>query len=420
MKTRRDFLKALPLAAISLGHPILSSANSFSLSEKFVVTIQAEGGWDVTCFCDPKENQKGEEEITRWSRNDATQQTGNIKYAPFAKNEHFFKKHAEKMLIINGVDCQTNAHLTGQIVSWSGRTSGGLPSITALNSAINGPGLPLSYISFGGFSRTERVTRATMLSPHINELKQLLASNVTNQGPIVNADLWNLIRDINISDAKDYLAQEKLIGGNVRLGRAYLESLLGTDEIRELADKLPDEGNGGFSQDELLKQQAFFAVKAFQSGLSASADLNVMSNFDSHDNNDTEQADSLSVLTEGIDYLWDAAEEAGIADRLFVVVGSDFSRTPFYNSAEGKDHWPYGSYMIMEKGANFTNRVIGGTDERQYALKVDPSTLEISNFGSRILPSHVHSAMRSYLGLDRSELVNQFSFNNTESFSFFS
>ena len=420
MKTRRDFLKALPLAAISLGHPSLSSANSFALSEKFVVTIQAEGGWDVTCFCDPKENQKGEEEITRWSRNDATQQTGNIKYAPFAKNEHFFKKHAEKMLIINGVDCQTNAHLTGQIVSWSGRTSGGLPSITALNSAINGPGLPLSYISFGGFSRTERVTRATMLSPHINELKQLLASNVTNQGPIVNADLWNLIRDINISDAKDYLAQEKLIGGNVRLGRAYLESLLGTDEIRELADKLPDEGNGGFSQDELLKQQAFFAVKAFQSGLSASADLNVMSNFDSHDNNDTEQADSLSVLTEGIDYLWDAAEEAGIADRLFVVVGSDFSRTPFYNSAEGKDHWPYGSYMIMEKGANFTNRVIGGTDERQFGLKVDPSTLELSNSGSRILPSHVHSAMRSYLGLDRSELVNPFPLNDTEKFNFFS
>ena len=91
MKTRRDFLKSLPLAAISLGHPILSSANSFSLSEKFVVTIQAEGGWDVTCFCDPKENQKGEEEITRWSRDNTIQQTGNIKYAPFARNENFFK-----------------------------------------------------------------------------------------------------------------------------------------------------------------------------------------------------------------------------------------------------------------------------------------------------------------------------------------
>ena len=420
MKTRRDFLKALPLAAISLGHPILSSASSFNLSEKFVVTIQAQGGWDVTCFCDPKENQKGEEEITRWSRNNTIQQTGNIKYAPFARNEHFFKKHAEKMLIINGVDCQTNAHRTGEIASWSGRTSAGLPSITALNSAVNGPGLPLSYISFGGFSRTERVTRATLLSPYIDQIKPLLVSNLTDQGPIVNADLWSLIQDINISDARDYLAQEKLIGGNVRLGRAYLESLLGTDEISEFAEKLPFPGEGGFSKDELLKQQALLAVKAFQSGLSVSADLNVMSNFDSHDNNDTEQENSLSVLTEGIDYLWDAAEEAGIADRLFVVVGSDFSRTPFYNSAEGKDHWPYGSYMIMEKGASFTNRVTGGTDERQFGLKVDPKTLELSSFGSRILPSHVHSAMRSYLGLDRSELVTSFSLNNSEEFNFFS
>ena len=419
MKTRRDFLKALPLAAISLGHPILSAANSAVLTEKFVVTVQAGGGWDVTCFCDPKENQRGEEEITRWSRNNTTQQAGNIRYAPFAKNENFFKKHAENMLIINGVDCQTNAHLTGQIVSWSGRTSGGLPSITALNSAINGSGLPLSYISFGGFSRTERVTRATKLSPNISSLKQLLSSNVTDQGPIVNANLWNLIRRINVSDAKDYLAQERLIGGNARLGRAYLESLLNTDRIREFANQLPGQEDEGFLNNEPLKQQAFFAVKAFQSGLSASADLSVMSNFDSHDNNDAEQSVSLGVLTDGIDYLWDLAEEAGIADRLFVIVGSDFSRTPFYNSGDGKDHWPYGSYMIMEKGANFTNRVIGGTDERQYALKVDPSTLEISNFGSRILPSHVHSAMRSYLGLDRNELTSAFPFTDSERMNFF-
>ncbi len=32
---------------------------------------------------------------------------GNIRYAPFARNEAFFENHHDKMLVINGVDAQT-------------------------------------------------------------------------------------------------------------------------------------------------------------------------------------------------------------------------------------------------------------------------------------------------------------------------
>ena len=49
------------------------------------------------------------------------------------------------------------------------------------------------------------------------------------------------------------------------------------------------------------------------------------------------------------------ADSAG--DRL------DFGRTNFYNDGNGKDHWPIGSYMIMEKDAPWGNRVVGLTDE---------------------------------------------------------
>lgn len=92
------------------------------------------------------------------------------------------------------------------------------------------------------------------------------------------------------------------------------------------------------------------------------ADLN-LGGFDSHENNDVQQESLLDELTDGIDYLWEFAEETGIADRLMVIVGSDFSRTPYYNSGDGKDHWPIGSYLIMEKGVDYTNRFIDGTNE---------------------------------------------------------
>ena len=118
--------------------PTLASAAT-PFAGKFVVTIQAVGAWDVTCFCDPKENQPGEMPITNWSKNNETQSAGNIRFAPFANNEAFFKKHASKMLVINGVDSQTNAHGIGETVNWSGRTAAGYPTLTALYSAINAP-----------------------------------------------------------------------------------------------------------------------------------------------------------------------------------------------------------------------------------------------------------------------------------------
>ena len=419
MKTRRDILKLAALAPFMGSFPTLASAAT-PFAGKFVVTIQAVGAWDVTCFCDPKENQPGEMPITNWSKNNETQSAGNIRFAPFANNEAFFKKHASKMLIINGVDSQTNAHGIGETVNWSGRTAAGYPTLTALYSAINAPNLPMSYVSFGGYSRTENIVRSTQLGWSVNQIAELLRPNSNGDRSVIDNELWSLIKTLHGNDSRAALDTSTLIAGNRRSREAYLESMLAVDPLVEFGEMLPSRddiaprGDNGF-----LKQQAQFAVLAFKAGVSVTADMN-LGGFDSHENNDAEQEPLLSELTEGIDYLWDAAEEAGIAERLVVIVGSDFSRTPYYNSGDGKDHWPYGSYIIMEKGANYTNRVVTGTDEVQDVLKVDPVTLKPSGFGTKIETSHVHDALRDYLGIASSPITKLFPFNKTEKFDFFS
>ncbi len=50
-----------------------------------------------------------------------------------------------------------------------------------------------------------------------------------------------------------------------------------------------------------------------------------------HGDHDRRHHQALSDLNNDIDYLWTKAEELGIANRLTVVVSSDFGRTPFYN-----------------------------------------------------------------------------------------
>ena len=125
-------------------------------------------------------------------------------------------------------------------------------------------------------------------------------------------------------------------------------------------------------------------------------------------------------LTQGLDYLWTYAESLGIADRLVVVVGSDFSRTPHYNETNGKDHWPIGSFMVMEKNQSYTNRTIGLTDGGHNVTTINRSSHIADANGATIHPIHVMSELREHLQISQFAADNGFSFNPAEHFGFFS
>jgi len=102
------------------------------------------------------------------------------------------------------------------------------------------------------------------------------------------------------------------------------------------------------------------------------------------------------------------------------VIGSDFSRTNFYNAGNGKDHWPIGSYIVMEESPAWGNRVVGITDGLHNALKINPTTLQEDNASGIILhPKHVHKALRRYLGVDALAEAQRLSFGATEDIDFF-
>ena len=128
-------------------------------------------------------------------------------------------------------------------------------------------------------------------------------------------------------------------------------------------------------------------------------------------------ADTVEVFMagDGDDY----AEELGLADRIFLVMGSDFGRTNFINEGNGKDHWPIGSYAMMERGALWGDRVIGQTDELHFARGIDPATLKVKSNGLIMTPSHIHKAVQEYLGIDGFASDVDFGLANTESLPLF-
>ena len=380
---------------------------------KVFVFVQADGGWDPTSFCDPKVNTPGEPVINHWAERDSTRQAGSIPYAPFAGNEAFFSKYYSRMLVINGVDAQTNSHTVGIVHNWSGRTSEGYPSMTALLAAQYGPALPAAYLSFGGFSYPAGVARPTRLdSP--DRIRSIATPNVGRGGTryFSSAD-WRALEEYGAETAQRITAEANLLPSERERRRGF-QSAFASEGLAEFAAAVPETPPAS-----PLLLQVQLAVLAFKTGIAVSADL-WRGGFDTHANHDDLSRPLLTSLTEGVDYLWDYAEEHGVADRLVVVMGSDFGRTNSYNAEDGKDHWPIGSYVVMEKNQPWTNRVVGETDDLHFAQRINPATLERDEVGGTIVyPKHVHKALRRYLGVENSAGALRYPFNNTEDFTFF-
>jgi hypothetical protein len=427
---RRHFIQKLTLAAglggLGLAAPGPLFAQS-AYSGKLLFNLQLTGGLDVTSYCDPKTNQLGEAEINNWARSQEIQTAGNINYAPFASNANLFAKYHRDMLVINGVDAQTNSHTVGVIHNWSGRNSKGYPTMTALHAATNAPSLPLSYLNFGGFGNTEGL----ISSSRISNARQIQTLLFPNDDQLNNGRTYNRVSDferikaMQLRAAQNLAAKTNIPSGQKNGRRHFAQALVQADGLSALADTLPPGDQIEASRlvgpniRSNLHQQMQISLLAMQAGVTVAADLTERG-FDTHQNHDQDHLGLLNNLNDALDYFWTLAEEVGLADRIVLVIGSDFGRTPFYNANQGKDHWPIGSYIVMERNAAYTNRMFGETDggHSAYPVNLQTGKQDYQN-GVALHPKHVHQALRKYLGLNDTVLSSPFPFEDTEDFSLF-
>ena len=426
---RRLLLQRILQGAAWAGLSPLMGRDAFAqtgFAGKFLMTVQIDGGWDVSSFCDPKANVTGEKEINTWARTKSIGTAGNLRYAPFGGNQKFFEKYYDRMLVINGVDMQTNSHDTGKITTWSGRLAQGFPSLTALYAATHAPDKALAYLAMGGWGNTESIINATRVD-NISALESMLFPNNFNSksgAAVLSSGDYSRITALHQKVMQRKLQTENALPQDTINRADYLLSLTSTNDLKALGDLIPagaelQKGRSVAGATSNLHPRIQAALLAFKSGLSVAADV-VDAGYDTHEFHDSKHEALLANAVDAIDYLWTYAEQLGIADRLVVVVGSDFSRTPYYNSNQGKDHWNIGSYVIMEKNKSYTNRVIGETDGAQNARKISAATLKRDDSkGVQMVTGHVHKALRTYLGLAGSGYDKQFPLAISEDFRFF-
>ncbi|HEY7772578.1 MAG TPA: hypothetical protein VIC26_05330, partial [Marinagarivorans sp.] len=267
---RRDLLSSIKKIASTAAVGSLPTGQLFAAPSeyrgRFFVTVQAEGAWDVASFCDPKSNIAGEKVINHWAESADIQTAGNLRYAPVAGNGDFFNKHYKKMLIINGIDSQTNSHATGVLHNWSGRNSAGYPSLTALFAASHAPDLPLAYLNYGGYAETGRLIRYTRLKD-ARALLSVLTPNVLpwdRDQHFQNPDMLAVVKQSQQARLQRLRSHSGTLPRTQYAMDAYYSARQNAEGLKDFAAVIPSEGE---LQSDRFMQQMQIATLAFKAGV---------------------------------------------------------------------------------------------------------------------------------------------------------
>ena len=411
MHDRRDFLKLCSLAGIGLAFPFRPARAGEPKDEPYLgpyyVVFNASGGWDTTYLMDPK----GINEINRLYKEGDIETKGAHKYAPIKKhaqggmcNEDFYAEFGGEILTINGLDYSVNNHSPGARYMATGKLDSlAYPTFAALVAACRGSSCPLAFLTFGNYSSTGNLVAMSRV-PYLPSLQKIANADAVDGNPrSPYHDTFALDR-IEQALHKEHGAT----GSQPRLPRAERgENMLYAAQVNSKALQRVTQYIPKTSPKERLSQQVEIALASFKAGVCVSANLDI-GQFDSHANNDRDQMKLIPEFLAGIAYLMRRAGELKIRNQLVVVVQSEMGRTPNYNAGNGKDHWSIGSAMFLGRGIK-GDRVIGATDEKQFAVTLDPKTLKLDKEkGIRVRPEHVHEALRELAGIAEHPLSKKF------------
>ena len=417
---RRDFLKLCGLAGIGIACPIGLSSDLHAAGKDdspyegpYYIVINASGGWDTTYLMDPK----GIGGINRLYKEGDILTKGAHKFAPTEKhknggmgNEEFYAEFANELLVLNGLDYSVNNHSPGARYMATGKLdSMAYPTFAALVAACKGPTCPLSFLTFGNYSATGNIVAMSRV-PYLPSLQRIANADAIEGNPKspYHEDFALARIEQALREQRESRTAMPLLPRQERAESMLYAAQVNAKSMQRITPHIPKN-----IPKERIAQQAEIALASFKAGVCVSANLSI-GQFDSHANNDTDQMKLLPEFLAGIAYILRRAGELKIREKLVVVVQSEMGRTPDYNKGNGKDHWSIGSIMFIGPGIK-GNRVLGATDEKQFAVPMNPKTLALDKEkGSRVRPEHIHEALRQFAGIANHPHAKKFPLGLTE------
>jgi hypothetical protein len=391
--TRRGLLVGTGATLGLLGIPGSVGALTTGSGLKFIFVFN-HGGWDptrvfATTFANPNVDMEASAQLGSF---------GDLDFVDHAQRpavRTFFTRNASRSLILNGVMVRSIAHEICTQIALTGSTSGLAPDWPAILAAAGGGDYALPHLVLAGPSFPAQYGYAVARSGDQGQLDELLTGEALERSP----ENLSGLPQISESVIDRYLTRraaakrDAAIGLEQDLMNDYYDSHDKMTRLKSVRYLMDFQSAGG------LGDQARVAVDALSIGLSRCVSLSHPTQsfgWDTHQQNDTNQSPLWEGLFDGLNELMTLLDAtpgqsaATLADETMVVVFSEMGRTPQLNAANGKDHWPYTS-VLMVGGGVAGGRVIGGFDAEYYGKLVNFNSGELSDTG-QVLSSEVLGA----------------------------
>jgi uncharacterized protein (DUF1501 family) len=408
MIDRRDFLKIAGAVIPSWGLIPVASAQSSLYTGKILINVHASGGIDASSWFDPRETDGL---MNFYARNGTPAAVaGNIRAAPMANNATFLQRYFQNMLVINGVNSETNSHEDGTRAHATGSLAMNYPNMSELFAYTYGKSAPMPWLNAGGMSNSVGLSPAVPM-PDGNNFRLLLSPNSANgtQDFIKAADVQKVLA-ARADRVKAMQAAGNLVPRAQNVSAQFDGASNSRAMLAQVAQFLP----------ATFDNAAHVGLVAAQAGITTTLQFS-SGGFDAHSNIVNSYQNSLTRLTDLVDYIITKSGDLGIANRVFIRIYSEFSRSPLINSGQGKDHYSVGTQVLMEATPPaWGNRVFGMSGPRHQSMKINPATGAADpTSGKVITPRHIHEAVRKYLGFTTTDSRFSFRIPADENFDFF-
>ncbi len=456
---RREFAKLIGMTGLSVLLPGTLAKQAMAQEQQvwggpYFLHMHASGGWDPTIFCDGKLTAPG---ATPEYENRTVKEVGEVNGVPvpladangkfllrvnqgadaMEDPQHFFQTLGKRVMVVNGVDTQTNNHETGVQGLACGHNDIELPAIAALfaGSVVQTKNIPLAFLAHGQYNRTGDVVGISRFpGDKVGLLADPFRAASGDEKMMVSDVAARRIAELRNARLTALQAQATLPRNKRTLG-AMIDAAKGgstLELLKALADEpapsfdsfqaglapdtidylsQPTNGQAGSSRFVANGAPLEVLLRCFAKGVSAAATFS-QGGFDTHDNHDVSQQNSMASFVSRLRYVLLRATQLGIQDKLYIMVTSDFGRTPKYNTGNGRDHWNVTSTILSGPGIGGRS-VVGKTDASFKAMRVATDNVmtnldQADKNGARIHPSHVHSQLRKAIGVDKASFIGGF------------
>jgi uncharacterized protein (DUF1501 family) len=367
-----------------------------SATPRNLVLVVASGGWDVTYALDPKPGLTSID-----APSGEVQMFGDLPVFVDASRPtvtEFFAAWADRAVVVNGIGVHSISHDDCTRRMLTGTVSDRNPDVGTMTAWAHGRDLPAPYLVLGRTSYAGPHASICARTGTANQIGTLL--DPLAAFPVVGEDLLRFHPDAHESalirsHVESAAAREQAMRGQVGSNKRRLEDFVRSMQRGEDLLDIGSLGEFDFTRD--IQVQVNLAISALQRGISHVVQLEV-GDWDTHENN-AGQIEKHEELFAGLVQLLDGlvatpgkASGSSLLDETVVAVVSEMSRTPKLNPANGKDHWPVTSAMVLGAGVA-GGRVLGATDDLAAPLTIDLATgqldgsqhLDYDNFVAGVL-----------------------------------